>query len=80
MTVPAAMRDEVAGKFRLSTAEGRFVGTLVAKNGCAWGLGPALRRQDLKPGDWLVLLLATDTRQAVVLVGAELPNELALSR
>lgn len=71
VTVPAAMKRQIRGKFILRTDEGHEVGTLVAKKGCGWGLGPALRRRHARQGDHLLLLLDTQRREARLQLGDE---------
>jgi len=71
VTVPAAVKRQVRGKFILRTDQGHKVGTLVAKKGCGWGLGPALRGGDAKQGDHMLLLFDTPKRQAHIHIGDE---------
>lgn len=71
VTVPTAMKRQLRGKFTLRTDQGHEVGTLVAKRGCGWGLGPALRRGDAQQGDHLLLLFDTPKRQARIHIGNE---------
>lgn len=71
ITVPAAMKRRVRGKFTLRTDQGHKVGTLVARKGCGWGLGPALRRRKAQKGDHMLLLLDTSKRQAQIRIGDE---------
>ncbi|MBN2473868.1 MAG: hypothetical protein JXB62_04635 [Pirellulales bacterium] len=71
VTVPAAVKRQVRGKFILRTDQGHKVGTLVAKKGCGWGLGPALRGGHAQQGDHMLLLLDTPKRQAHIHIGDE---------
>lgn len=71
ITVPAAMKDQVEGKFAIRTADGHDSGTLVSKNGCAWGLGPVLRGHNAQPGEYLVILFSTLDREATISIGDE---------
>jgi hypothetical protein len=71
ITVPAPVRDEVQGQFLIRTFDGRLGGTLVSKDGCAWGLGPALRSQDARPGDHLLVVFDREEREATVQIGDE---------
>jgi hypothetical protein len=73
ITVPAALKDVVKGKFDLLTADGRRVGVLAAKDGRAWGLGAFLRQQKAKINDYMVVTLDLDKREAVIAVGGLLP-------
>jgi len=71
ITVPAALKDVVSGKFQLVTPAGRQVGTLAAKDGRAWGLGAFLRRHGARIDDCLLLTLDLKGRRAVITVGEE---------
>lgn len=71
ITVPAAMSDRVRGRFAIETADGEASGTLVSKNGCAWGLGPVLRGQAAEPGDHLLILFDLARQQAQIYIGNE---------
>ncbi len=73
ITVPAALKRQVHGKFDLFTTDGRHVGVLAAKDGRAWGLGAYLRRQGVKTDDYVVVTLDLDKRQAVIAIDGELP-------
>ncbi len=70
-TVPAAIKARLAGRFTIRTPDGAEVGQLVARDGCAWGLGPALRSQHARPGDHMVLLVDTETHLAEVYLGEQ---------
>ncbi len=69
ITVPSAVKARIGGRYRLRTHDGNDAGTLVSKNGCAWGLGPALRGQAAEPGDEVLLLFDLDAGEAVLHVG-----------
>ena len=71
ITVPAAMKEHLRGKFTIRMPDGREVGTLVSKNGCAWGLGPVLRGRHAAPGDHLLILFHASDRTAHVHIGDE---------
>jgi hypothetical protein len=71
VTVPAAMKDYVRGKFPIRKPDGDDAGTLVSKSGCAWGLGPALRGHGAEPGDHLLILLDPTERVAEIHIGDE---------
>ena len=71
ITVPAAMKDEVQGKFTIRVSGGEEAGTLVSKNGCAWGLGPVLRGRKASAGDHLLILFETSDRVAEIRIGSE---------
>ena len=66
ITVPAALKDSVSGRFQLLADDGRQVGTLAAKDGRAWGLGAFLRRSGARVDDRVVLTLDLERRTAVV--------------
>ncbi len=70
-TVPAAVQDRIVGRFTLSPSPAKTGTSVVAKGGCAWGLGPVLRRQAARPGDFLVLLFDTDARRVEMRLGGE---------
>ena len=71
ITVPSAMKEKLGGKFSLYVSDGRHVGTLVSKNGCAWGLGPVLRGHSAEPGDYLLIHFNVRDRKAQVRIGDE---------
>lgn len=71
ITVPAAMKEAVEGKFLIRTADDQEAGTLVSKNGCAWGLGPALRSHNAQPGEYLIILFNTADHEAMISIGDE---------
>ena len=71
ITVPAAMKDHLRGRFKIHTPDGEEAGTLVSKSGCAWGLGPALRSHGAVPGDHLLILFETADRTAQIHIGDE---------
>jgi hypothetical protein len=71
VTVPSAMKRHVRGKFNLRTDQGHDVGTLVARHGCGWGLGPALRRGHAQQGDHMLLVFDPPQRQARIHIGDE---------
>ncbi|MHC4177772.1 MAG: sigma factor-like helix-turn-helix DNA-binding protein [Planctomycetota bacterium] len=69
VTVPAAMKRHLRGKFTLRTDQGHDVGTVVAKRGCGWGLGPALRQGNAQQGDHMLLMFDAPKRQARIHIG-----------
>jgi sigma-70-like protein len=71
ITIPAALKDSVTGKFRLLTTEGQEVGTLATKNGRAWGLGAFLRQRAARVDDRVTLTLDLDGRTAVISIDSE---------
>jgi len=66
ITIPAALKDEVQGRFALIDASGRPVGKLATKDGRAWGLGAFLRRHGAQLDDRIVLTLDLKQRTAEV--------------
>ena len=68
-TVPSGLKQRVEGSYAIRTADGIVSGRLVARGGCAWGLGPALRNQRARPGDHMVLLLDLEEGSAWVYLG-----------
>lgn len=66
ITVPAALKNEIQGRFTLVDTEGREIGTLATKDGRAWGLGAFLRQHGARIDDCIVLTLDLQTRTATV--------------
>jgi hypothetical protein len=66
ITIPAALRDVVSGRFQFVDADGSPLGTLATKEGRAWGLGAFLRKHDAQIGDHIVLTLDLQKRTAAV--------------
>ena len=75
ITVPAALKDVVCGRFALLTPDGRRVGTLAAKDGRAWGLGAFLRRHGARIDDRLRLTIDLDKREALIALGDQPADE-----
>ena len=71
LTVPVSLKTRVAGKFRVVGRAGRSDGTLVSRDGCAWGLGPILRGGTPQPGDHLLMLLDAAQHVACFRIGNE---------
>ena len=71
ITVPAALKKVVRGRFDLLSPEGEKIGTLATKDGRAWGLGAFLRQRNARIGDHIVLTLDLERRTAVVSMGDE---------
>ncbi|MHC4179124.1 MAG: sigma factor-like helix-turn-helix DNA-binding protein, partial [Planctomycetota bacterium] len=71
ITVPAALKKVIHGRFDLLNTEGEKIGTLATKDGRAWGLGAFLRERDARIGDRIVLTLDLTRRTAVVTMGEE---------
>lgn len=66
ITIPAALKGTVSGRFEFLDADGRAIGALATKDGRAWGLGAFLRRSGAKIGDHIVLTLDLERRTASV--------------
>ncbi|MEN6450004.1 MAG: sigma factor-like helix-turn-helix DNA-binding protein [Thermoguttaceae bacterium] len=66
ITIPAALKKTVRGRFQFLNADGQEIGTLATKDGRAWGLGSFLRKQGAQIGDQIVLTLDLNNRTAVV--------------
>jgi len=84
VSVPAALKSFLQGKFALMTADNSPAGTLVAKNNQAWGLGPFFRRRGGEAGDYLSIVFDLSKRLAVAQIGdaslaeqLEIPNTCA---
>jgi len=71
ITVPAALKKVISGRFALFSPGGQSIGTLATRDGRAWGLGAYLRRQDAKVGDRVVITIDLRNRTAVVALEAE---------
>jgi hypothetical protein len=71
ITVPAALKKAVRGRFSLQSTDGNRIGTLATKDGRAWGLGAYLRERGAQIGDRVVLTLDLERRTAVVSMGQQ---------
>ena len=71
ITVPAALKKVVRGRFGLLSPQGEKIGTLATKDGRAWGLGAFLRERGAQIGDHIVLTLDLEKRTAVVSMGEQ---------
>jgi hypothetical protein len=69
LTLPAAAGSQGEGRFAILSDDGSELGTLVSKNGCVWGLGPALRQRRAAAGDYLLIVLDPGGRKARIRVG-----------
>jgi len=66
ITVPAALKKVVQGRFTLLSPEGTKIGTLATKDGRAWGLGAFLRHRGARIGDHITVTLDMTNRTATV--------------
>lgn len=69
VTVPAALKARLQGRFALRVPGRRRRGTLVVREGCAWGVGPALRAAGAREGDYLLLFFSEDRHEARLQLG-----------
>lgn len=73
ITIPAALKKSVRGRFKLLDPDGRQIGTLATKDGRAWGLGAFMRENDAQIGDYVVVTLDLKKSTAEVAL-SELPE------
>ena len=73
ITVPAALKSVVDGRFKLLAPDGSTIGTLATKDGRAWGLGAFLRQCGARIDDQIILTLDLKQRTAAVSWGDEKP-------
>lgn len=66
ITIPAALKEVVRGRFQLLGEDGKPIGTLATKDGRAWGLGAFLRQQGAQMDDAIVVFLDLEGRTATV--------------
>jgi hypothetical protein len=66
ITVPAALKSVVRGRFKLLAPDGSQIGTLATKDGRAWGLGAFLRQRGAQVDDHILLTLDLKQRTAKV--------------
>lgn len=66
ITIPAALKNVVRGRFQLLNPEGEKIGILATKDGRAWGLGAFLRHQGVRADDTIVVTLDLKQRTASV--------------
>ena len=69
ITIPAALKKVVRGRFKLLDSDGEQIGTLATKDGRAWGLGAFMRQRQAQVGDYVVVTLDLKKRTAVVELG-----------
>lgn len=66
ITVPAALKEHVQGRFVLLGPDGKTIGVLATKDGRAWGLGAFLRQRGARIDDSIRLTLDLKERTATV--------------
>jgi hypothetical protein len=69
ITIPAALKSHVSGRFSLLGPDGQPIGTLATRDGRAWGLGAFLRHRGARIDDQIVLTLDLTARTAIVAWG-----------
>lgn len=69
VSIPAALKKFLQGRFTLMAIDNSRIGALVVKDNSAWGLGPFFSRRGGEPGDYISLLLNLSAREAVVQIG-----------
>jgi len=57
VTVPAALKNKIQGRFDLTAYDGHHVGTLVMKKDSGWGMSPYIRRCDSRQGDYMLITI-----------------------
>ena len=75
ITIPAALKKVVQGRFELLGTDAEPIGTLATKDGRAWGLGALMRQRDAQVGDYVVVTLDLQQRTAIVTLGEDLLGE-----
>jgi hypothetical protein len=75
ITIPAALKQHVRGRFTLRRSDGQLIGTLATKDGRAWGLGAFLRQQGARIDDAILLTLDLKERTATVAWGKEVDGK-----
>lgn len=68
ITVPAALKQVIQGRFRLLDTNRRPVGTLAAKEGRAWGLGAYLRHCGAQIDDQVTVTFDPQCRDAMIAI------------
>ena len=66
LTIPAALKDHVAGEYAVVSPVHKQIGRIVAKQGCGWGFGPVLRGSGAEPGHYLHLHFDNSNRTATL--------------
>ncbi len=64
ITIPAALKETVQGRFQLLGPTGQPIGALSTKDGRAWGLGAFLRKQGAQIGDAIMVTIDVDRKTA----------------
>jgi len=69
VSIPAALKAFVQGRFALMTGDDSKIGTLVVKDNSGWGIGPFFTRRGGEPGDYLSVVFDSSRRIATVEIG-----------
>ncbi len=64
ITIPAALKETVRGRFELLDSTGESIGALATKDGRAWGLGAFLRKQNAQIGDAILVTIDVNRKTA----------------
>lgn len=70
-SIPSGFQEVLEGDFAIQDEEGDSFGTLRVKGTTGWGLSPLFRRTGAEAGDYLVLVLELQSREAVFELGEE---------
>ncbi|MCH8922323.1 MAG: hypothetical protein IIA67_04120 [Planctomycetes bacterium] len=57
VTVPAALKNKIQGRFDLTAYDGHHVGTLVMKKDSGWGMSPYIRYRNSRQGDYMLITI-----------------------
>lgn len=71
VSVPAAKRNLLGRNYNIYDESGEAIGNLVVQKSSAWGLGPFLRRFQVRPGTYLVLEFDIADKRVVAHLGTE---------
>jgi hypothetical protein len=70
VSVPAAVRDFLVGRYLLRAEDRAEIGTLViSEKGAGWGLAPLFRRRGGEPGDVLLIVFDPQRGEALARCG-----------
>jgi hypothetical protein len=69
VSIPAALKAFLQGKFALVTGDNSKIGTFVVKDNTAWGLGPFFSRRGGEPDDYLLMVFDLSLRIVAVQIG-----------
>jgi hypothetical protein len=69
VTVPAALKNKIQGRFDLTAYDGHHVGTLVMKKDSGWGMSPYIRHRNSRQGDYMLITIDLKGGTAKIDVG-----------